>query len=279
MYLVRLFGMAVALCVCTSIALAQVSRPDTVEETLSLLQRALIANDRVTNAKIDTADNSVKFTFDDDLEATSFPDNLHRQLQLAKSDTERQEALDFFIASALDAIEPRPLDIQSVLPAIRYETLGMSDSTTSELVSVPFVADMRIFFVQDMPTSMSFLSHEDLKELGLTKAQLRSHAMENWQAKGWQPKIDGDGIYILVLDGVYEASFLLDTALWSHIDTQLGQIIMAAPARDLVVFADNEQEGAEQALRDIIAKYAPTASHPLSEKLLAWKNDAWVSLD
>lgn len=269
----------IALWVLAAPAMADVARPATEADTLVLMRDTLISLDAVETAEIDTEDRSVKASGPDGLEFVSYPDNLHRNLQLAETDAERQEILDQFVSGLVETFAAtaldEPKDREAILPMIRPVDFATGLEGGAAPLSAPFAGDLRIFYAFNNPKTLSYVTPEDAQALGLDAAALAALAAENFARQGWQPEVAGDGIFFLDFDGTFEASFLLDRKLWETVDEQLGQIVMAPVARDLILFTDAEWDGAEAALRKSAAELATQVSYPLSTLIYEWRDGVW----
>lgn len=80
-------------------------RPDTQEDTLIIMRKAFLALPSITLAVIDPEEQALELTLADGQTLTSFPDNLHRILQGEETDASRRQALDDWIAGALETLE------------------------------------------------------------------------------------------------------------------------------------------------------------------------------
>ena len=66
-----------------------------------------------------------------------------------------------------------------------------------------------------------------------------------------------------------------DTPLWEAIDAQIGTVLMAVPARDLVIFLDGDHPGSAENLRALLAEISPDLSYPVSDLIYEWREGAW----
>lgn len=55
-----------------------------------------------------------------------------------------------------------------------------------------------------------------------------------------------------------------------------GELLVAAPARDLVLYVDGRPPGAREALAAIVADAHAKAARPLSTAILRWTATGWV---
>ena len=137
-----------------------------------------------------------------------------------------------------------------------------------DFVFEDFNKELVIVYVRDAEHRVRFLmSNEDL---GVERSALRQLAVENLGRL--RPKIAmpnlGDGLAMLGVGGTYEASLLLFDSLWTDGQVKVkGDIVVAVPARDvLLVTGSNERKGLSL-LRKVAAKLAAEHSHPITDKL------------
>jgi len=280
-YLMKSIVIAIAI-LSSQPAIADIKRPETIHDTLVVMLDAIQSNEHIQSARIDWVDKSIVFdlALQNDLRAS--PDNLHRTLQGADTDRDRQQILDTFIHNFVEGIIDTQQDnnkTADILPVVRHESYGQGVDLPAQPLSLPFIADMRIFFVHDLETSLAYITSKDLEELNLTVEELRHTALENFTNWDWTPQIEGDGVYFLSLDGTYESSFLLDTDLWEQIDEQLGEIILVAPSRDLIVFIDNTGVDGRGILKGVLEEFSAKVAYPLSDAILVWNDGQWEIAD
>lgn len=273
----RVFLCAV-LTVWATVSFADVPRPETLDDTLNIMADAYRDTGLFESVTVDAQDQSVSLTREGDSAYTSYPDNLHLILQGAESDAERQGLLDDFIAAMVEqatrSSEEVP-DASLIVPLVRVQDFA-AEAGDMGPVSDPFVGDMRIFYAFDYPSSFAYVTQESLDDLGLDPADLAAVAQENFDARGWAPELQGDGIWMLTFDGNFEATFLLNDAMWRGFDEQLGTILMMALARDLILFTDADIEGAEAEMHRIADENFDQLSYQLSKRLYQWTDAGWV---
>lgn len=275
----------IALCsflVCTLSAHAEIPRPASEQDTLHALAEALESLDDILRVDIDAADRSVTYYTQKDGQEVkagqSFIDNIHPLMRSAQTDTERQVTMDGFVQSIAANLQGQPdLDKTQILPVIRNKDFSNGLSGTAP-VSRPFLADMRVFYVQDLPTQINYINDDHLLDLGLSLDALHGLALENAAQRRWQPRFEGDGIYVPVLDGNFEASLLLLPDLWADIDADLGTIGAIVAARDVIIFGDIEQPGLLDAMKNIVARNEGQLSYAISVTPIQWTGTDWAEI-
>lgn len=258
-------------------AYAEIGRPTSIDDTLRILADAFAQTGAFETVEIDADDQSISLKTSDDRSLLSYPDNVHREFLNAATDSERQEVLDRHIAATVETLgfsETGEDDRPNILPVVRRERVE-DDVPGKELLSTPLVGNLRTYYVIDRPNTLTYLSVEALADIGLDKSDVPTLAIENFQARGYQPEFRGEGLWMLVLDGNFEATFLLDTELWQDIDAQLDTVLMAALARDVILFTDASVEGAENRLRQVIDENFDQMSYQLSPDIYVWSEGEW----
>ena len=270
--------LVLALVVAAGAAIAEVPRPSSVDDTLKAMAEALRATGLYEEVVIDRADNSVRYSTAEGEDRRSFPDNLHRTLIQAETDAARQDALDQFVAAMIEtheATKASASDAANVLPVVRPVDFGVGQAS-AQLVSRPLAGDLRVYYVIDRPNSLSYVTVPILGDMELSVADLPELAARNFANKGWAPEFEGDGIWLLLFDGNYESSFLLQEELWNGLDERLGTVLMIALARDLVLFTDADFDGAEKELQRLADENFDKMSYPLSSEIYVWTENGWA---
>lgn len=275
----RFLFAALALSLSALAATADTPRPDTVDDTLDLLHAAIVEAG-FDEARIDRADMSIETAPGTGGGMVIYPDNIHRALQNAGSDAERQEMLDNFIAAMLTPQtfpEDAPLPVDRILPVVRHRDIGVPPGMDTPPLSDPFVGDMVVMYVVDYPTHAAYLNAEDLDKASLSRVDMTDIAFINFDRYGATVQLHSSPpFHILVLDGFYEASFLLRPDFWPQLEAMLEiEMAVIAPTRDLLVIADARDPDAVAGLREIRDDALANGAYPLSESLLFWRDGGW----
>lgn len=257
---------------------ADIPRPTDLEQTLDwMLDRILPTH---PDAQINRANRNI--TLDADGEIIINPDNIHAVLRTTEDGREREAALDSFIATMIAAIDEPALDglpLERVYPVVRHLSFAQASGAT-ELYFEPFIGDMVKVYAIDYPDRVAYVTTDNLAGAGVTIDAVKKAAFANLATKLAQTQILNNGPgYMVITDGFYESSMLLDDALWADIAVQLGDdIVMIVPSRDVVVFgaAGNPDviDFLSFSLRDALA----SGTHQLSERMYIWQGGSWQVL-
>ena len=259
-------------------ALADVPRPETLSDTLKVLLDA-IRSAGFPNAAIDPQQQAVVSDRTSEDSTVSYPDNLHRKLRNAADDAERQQILDDFVAvltatAADDSDGFAPEQVMPVLRPLDYLD-GLGDD--AEIETRPFAGDLMIAYVVDFPTHTSSISPDGMQDAGYDADSLHQLALQNLQTRSADLTIEGSeaGIYFLTLDGYYENAMMLNAGLWDSVTDQIGPVVVAVPARDLVMIAPQDNADAIGIMRKISDDVLRDGAYTLSGALFSWADGRW----
>ncbi|MGK6355439.1 hypothetical protein ACMGDH_09435 [Sphingomonas sp. DT-207] len=203
-----------------------------------------------------------------------FLGNAHAQY---RNEPEVLEALiEAHLASARASAAPQaPLDLNLVLPLIKSRswlaTAAAQIGDDVDLVIRPFVSDLIIVPVQDLPSTMAFVKRQHLEGV-CDEAQLFARAMSNLagRAAGLQA-IGGNGRYRIELDGFFDASLILVAADWiGQLDLE-GDPVFAIPCRDQLMVCGSDDAEAVAELAEIAPQIATAEAYDISAELLTLK--------
>jgi uncharacterized protein YtpQ (UPF0354 family) len=132
--------------------------------------------------------------------------------------------------------------------------------------------ELVIVYAEDDPHRMRYLTIED--GAGIGRAELRALAVAN--LKRLLPKIemstDGD-VSLISVGGDYEASLLLIDEIWSGGQIKVnGDIVVAIPARDVLLVTGSRSRAGLKRVRELAAKFAAEAPYRLTEALFVYRN-------
>jgi uncharacterized protein YtpQ (UPF0354 family) len=130
-------------------------------------------------------------------------------------------------------------------------------------------------------TAFEFVQHRHLLAADLTEAELHENAVANLLNLANQRLNIRSycGIFIVCLEGNFEASLLLADSLWDDELVHLAPngFLAAVPARDVLAFCDAGSESGIAELRAVIARvYATAVDHALTSVLLRRMDKSWV---
>jgi hypothetical protein len=156
----------------------------------------------------------------------------------------------------------------------------------SDVIAEPLVGDLWVYAVRDEATSIATLDRIDLGALKLDPAGAMAAGKRNIEAtlgakfQAGAPQIQpGEGVAGLRGDD-YVASLLALPDLWTPLAERFdGQLYVAAPASDYVIFADARAKGNLARMAHDAAVLARAAKRPLSTDVFEWTPTGWEVVD
>lgn len=212
----------------------------------------------------------------DDVSASIFLDNAYREYLLHPQ--QAGEVISRYIASSsatLDAIgNETTVNPSSVFPVIRskdfYDNVAeLSDEDV--ILFEPYNDDLVVLYVEDTETSMSYLSEASI-EGKIGRDTLYTFALANLKRELPEFEKHGEGaVYMLTLDGNYEASLLLFDEIWKKDEFGVsGDIVVAVPNRDLLMVTDSRDAEGVRQMKELADKQYSEGNHSISANLYKW---------
>ncbi|HLZ67985.1 MAG TPA: DUF1444 family protein [Aliidongia sp.] len=166
-------------------------------------------------------------------------------------------------------------------PASYAEAIRKTYAGKEEPPIAPFLGDLWIVCALDMPQAISILKPGDLAKLGLSREEALALATKNDAAlfaaidEAGHP-VPGEHIS-LVATNPYESSRLLLPESWASLAAKNGgQLLVAAPGTDVMIYTDGRQPNALQIMREHVAMVAMRATRPLTTMIFRWTPVGWV---
>jgi len=281
-------SMMCVLCLCGP-ALSDIERPDTIEDTLSLLLDRL--KPTFPNARINEAEQNIALDWDGGQIVN--PDNIHAVLQTTDDAGEREDALNSFVTVMTSAmLEPArdtaTLPMDQIYPVLRHQSFaqatgdgGVTLSEDNALYFEPYLGDMILVYAIDYPDRVAYVTRADLRDAGVAGDAMKAAAWDNFGAKRAIARFEGNGIsFMAIVDGFYESSMMLDDELWNSVSARWNDdIVMIVPARDLLIVAPFGETAEVAFLDQIRVDVLTTGTHQLSDLTYLWQDGRWQVFD
>jgi uncharacterized protein YtpQ (UPF0354 family) len=178
------------------------------------------------------------------------------------------------------------IDASLILPRIKHVEfnvgLSLAGTPADQLpVTEPLVGKLLVTYAFDLPQGFMMVRPQDLAQLGLAREQLRKLSLDNLKKQMPQIAVEpagADGELRRVVTGNhFDACTLLATKFWNTVATQVaGEVVMAVPSRDVVLFCSSQSAPALQAMAQTVAEVLRNETgHALSEEFFAWRSGEW----
>jgi len=150
-----------------------------------------------------------------------------------------------------------------------------------EIVAVPLIGDLWAVCMLDLPTAMQVMRPSHLERLNLTRdaaiALCKKNVATELSPLETAARMDKSGKFgILSAGNPYESSRLLFPESWAPLAERMGRhLIVAAPAHDAVLFADDRDAKAVAKMQKRVREIGAKAFRPISPTILTWTPSGW----
>jgi len=215
---------------------------------------------------------------------------LNNAYELYLQDTDELDAvLERYVVAlmaTMTADEAPPLSLANIVPVVKdsawlAEALAAIKpeigTTSPEYYQTSFVEGLSIIYAEDTPSNIRYIEKASIEELGVDIATIPATAIVNLLAKLPDISVDGgEGLYMVIADGNYEASLLLVDDIWTHQNFDVaGDIVVALPARDvLLVSGTGNTEQLEQ-LQALAKQVYAESTYNLTSNIDVRRNGRW----
>jgi uncharacterized protein YtpQ (UPF0354 family) len=168
-------------------------------------------------------------------------------------------------AHIVPVIKDRPwlIDLNRTLKAQGHAQEHLADDFNNELV---------IVHAEDDPTRMRYLTSDE--DVGVSRSELRRRAVDN--LRRILPKIEMQGddhVLMITAGGDYEASLLLIDEIWSGGQVKVnGDIVVAIPARDVLLVTGSHDRSGLKRVREAAAKLLAQGPYGLTDALFVYRS-------
>lgn len=203
---------------------------------------------------------------------------------------------DAFVRRQVAAMSTRfqasraPLDLSelrvTVRPSSYIDQIAAASRDKSDPIAEPLVGDLWVIGVRDEPTTIATLAQADLDALKLDAAKALAAGKRNVEAALGEPfraavaQAQPGPIVGSLKGDDYLASLLALPDLWEPLAERFdGQLYVAAPASDRVLFADARAKGNLAKIAEASVEVAGTAKRPISIEVFEWTPTGWEAVD
>lgn len=143
-----------------------------------------------------------------------------------------------------------------------------------------FIDGIAVAYAIGPPYGQRLVTWSDLSRLEIARRNLRRAALQNLEMALGGVRLHGQPpALMLSFDGL-ESSVLLVDGFWDDLRRSVpGELVVGAPARDVVIFTGSESRpGMERARRAVDRVFFAGDQHLLSRDLLVWRG-GWMPFD
>ncbi len=216
---------------------------------------------------------------------TCFLDNAYNGYK--QDPARKEEVIRKYVTALLETIREKtaPIDPARIVPVIKDK--AYLDEIKQSLKGRGFASDkllfvyeeynpeLLIFYAEDSPKNIRYLTTDKLTELKLTLSDLRSLAVKNLASLLPRPEIRGtNGVFIVTAGGDYDASLILLGSVWTRKELKVdGKLVLAVPSRDLLLVTGSSNKTGLAVLKKTAAKTVAEAPYRLTPRLFIYESD------
>ena len=205
----------------------------------------------------------------------------------AKTAEQCDAAISQYVTGVSGVVKDRIRPIEASMIRLNVRPRKALDSAQQQLppdaphlVLRPFVGELALTAVLDLPTAMRMLTNEDAKKLGISEDQVIEIGTNNLRASlkplSAYPLPTADKSFRYVSDSPYESSRLILHPDWAPVAKALGgSLLVAVPSSDLIVYGRGDSQLAVDALRTLVRDAVRKTDRPLSTALFRWTESGW----
>jgi uncharacterized protein YtpQ (UPF0354 family) len=211
-------------------------------------------------------------------ESRAFLDNAYNEY--LRDPSAKAAIIDRYLASLAEtSAAEEKLDPQRIVPVIkdaawpREMKRSMGDGAAEQVVE-DFNGDLVVVYAEDSPTSTRYFSADQLREAGVSRTELRKLAVTNLRRLLPPPEVhSGPLVSMLTAGGDYVVSLLLLDELWAADRLKVdGEIVVAAPARDILLFTGSNNATGVAQLQEMARKTVAESSYSLTDQLFVYRD-------
>ena len=208
---------------------------------------------------------------------TAYLQTLYGQCQNAPNRCDRLVAIWVDQIASTDAQAIGALDraaLRVVIRPVGYVD-QMRNAQKREPVAVPFIADLWMICVQDLPKAIEFPNAAEFEKAGLSREEALRLCKEN-TLKAFRPIEEAGhpnfiGKIGLISDDPYDSSRLLFPDTWrSIVGKSKTPLLVSIPGADAVLYLHSKSAAEIERLRAATRKVSTEVSRSISTKVFRW---------
>jgi uncharacterized protein YtpQ (UPF0354 family) len=165
---------------------------------------------------------------------------------------------------------------KNIFPVLRSTSFATETSDGRKLLHTEHTAETKVFYAVDQGTSYSLIDEGMLKKEGKTFAEIQEASQFNLRSLNHtvrEDKVAGNTFYFVSMNDGYDASRILDEALLKKMDEKaLGQLAVAIPHHDVLIFADIQNETGYDVLGQMVFQFFSEGRVPLTALPFMYEN-------
>jgi uncharacterized protein YtpQ (UPF0354 family) len=208
-------------------------------------------------------------------QATAFLHNAYNEYSSAPS--AKTQVIAKYLASFVETAKgPRPLNPEQIVPVVKdrgwLKHIGGSKAKSNQVIE-DLNADLVVVYAEDGPQNIRYFSAADLEKAGVQRQALRELAIANLRRILPPPEaVKGPQISMMTAGQDYVPSLLLLDDIWSGDKLGVdGEIVIAIPTRDVLLFTGSNNKDGVKTLRELAKKAHADGPYSLTDRLFVYR--------
>ncbi|WP_088032983.1 DUF1444 domain-containing protein [Evansella clarkii] len=166
---------------------------------------------------------------------------------------------------------------KNIFPVIRATSFPTETEDGKKLIYSDHTAETRVYYAVDHGRSFSLIDAETLENEGKSLKEIHEAALFNIRSLGGDMKSDkvaGNTFYFLNTDDGYDASRILNESLLKEMsEKSAGQLAVAVPHQDVLIFGDIRNETGFDILAQMVFQFFSEGRVPITALPFIYENN------
>jgi uncharacterized protein YtpQ (UPF0354 family) len=208
-------------------------------------------------------------------QATAFLDNAYNEY--SRTPSTKADVIAKYLAAFVETAQgPRPLTPEQIVPVVKdrgwLKHVGGSKANSKQVIE-DLNGDLVVVYAEDGPQNIRYFSADDLEKAGVQRPALRELAIANLRRILPPPEaVKGPQISMMTAGQDYVSSLLLLDEIWNADNLAVdGDIVIAIPTRDVLLFTGSKNKDGVKKLRELAKKAHADGPYSLTDRLFVYR--------
>jgi uncharacterized protein YtpQ (UPF0354 family) len=196
------------------------------------------------------------------------------------------EIIEKYTNASKELFEPKEaVRLDRIVPIIKdqrfiNETLKLNPDFEKDFLIERYNDELFIFYAENKETTIGYLKRDEIESLNIEFEGLKEKAIQNLGELATKIERHGeDGQFMLTMGGDFESSLIL-LKIWDKENFLVkGEIILAIPARDLVLITGSDDSENIDKVKAKVKEINETGDHVVSDRLFILRNDKFETYE
>lgn len=196
------------------------------------------------------------------------------------------EIIEKYTNASKELFEPKEaVRLDRIVPIVKdqrfiNETLKLNPDFEKDFLIERYNDELFIFYAENKETTIGYLKRVEIESLNVEFEGLKEKAIQNLGELATKIERHGaDGQFMLTMGGDFESSLIL-LKIWDKENFPVkGEIIIAIPARDLVLITGSDDSENIDKVKAKVKEINETGDHVVSDRLFILRNDKFETYE